>query len=66
MKPFQPSFTFHIETSHLIYATNQMTGFYMKCNNGLKWANVLNLFKVKKKNTEIMSADVVVFTVNFE
>ena len=29
--PFQPSVTFHIETS-----PNQMTGFYMKCNNGLK------------------------------
>ena len=23
---------FHIETSHLICFTNQMTGFYMKCN----------------------------------
>ena len=39
-----------------------MTGFYMKCNNGLKSANVL----VKKKNTGAMSVDVVAFTVNFE
>ena len=29
---FQPSFAFHIETSHLICCANQMNGFYMKCN----------------------------------
>ena len=29
---FQPSITFHIENSHLIFSENQMTGFYMKCN----------------------------------
>ena len=34
---FQPTVAFHIETSNLIYTVNQMTGFYMKCNTGLKW-----------------------------
>ena len=34
--PFQPRVVFYIETSHLIYTANQMTGFYMKCNTGLK------------------------------
>ena len=38
--PFQPSFAFHIETSHLVCTTNQVTGFYMKCNTGLQWVNV--------------------------
>ena len=33
---FQPSVAFYIETSHLIYIANQMTGFYMECNTGLK------------------------------
>ena len=28
--PSQPSVAFHIETSHLIYAANQITDFYMK------------------------------------
>ena len=36
---FQPSVTFHVETSSLICSANQMTGFYMKCNTGLKWFN---------------------------
>ena len=30
--PFQFSVAFHIETSHLIWTANQITGFYMKCN----------------------------------
>ena len=30
LKPFQPSVVLHIETSHLIFNANQMTGFYMK------------------------------------
>ena len=38
--PSQPSVAFHIETSHLIYTANQMTGLYMKCNSGLKWVNL--------------------------
>ena len=36
---FQPSFAFHIETSHLFCSANKMTGFYMKSNTGLKWVN---------------------------
>ena len=36
---FQPSIAFHIETSHLIWKTDQMTGFYVKCKTGLKYAN---------------------------
>ena len=31
---FQPSVTFHIETSYLVCTANQMTGFYMECNTG--------------------------------
>ena len=30
---------FHIETINLICIANQMTGFYIKCNTGLKWVN---------------------------
>ena len=37
--PSQPSVAFHTEASHLIYTTDQMTGFYMKSNSGLEWAN---------------------------
>ena len=37
--PSQPSVAFHSETSHLIYTANQMTGFFIKCNSGLKWVN---------------------------
>ena len=33
---FQSSVVFYIETSHLIYTTNQMTGFYLKSNTILK------------------------------
>ena len=32
-----PGVAFHIETSHLVCSTNQITGFYMKCNTRLKW-----------------------------
>ena len=34
--PFQPRVAFHIETSHLFWTTNQMTGFYMKRNTRMK------------------------------
>ena len=37
VNPFQPSVAFHIETSHLFCRAKQITGFYMKCNTGLKW-----------------------------
>ena len=40
--PFQPSVVFHIETSHLICTANQITGFYVKCNPGLKWVKSPN------------------------
>ena len=36
---FHPSIAFHIKTSQLFCFPKQMTGFYMKCNTGLKWAN---------------------------
>ena len=39
--PFQPSVAFHIETRNLFCRANQMTGFYMKHNTGLKWVNGL-------------------------
>ena len=39
LSPFQPIAVFHIELSHLIYSANQMTGFYMKYNTGLKCVN---------------------------
>ena len=36
----QPSVGFHMETSHLIFTANQITGFHMECNTGLKWVKV--------------------------
>ena len=33
INPFYPCVAFHIETSQLSCSANQMTGFYMKCNN---------------------------------
>ena len=40
VKTLQASVAFHIEPSHLICTANQMTGFYMKYDTGLKWINV--------------------------
>ena len=40
INPFQPSDAFYRETSHLICRANQMTGFYVKGNTGLKWVNL--------------------------
>ena len=34
---FQSSVAFHMDTSHLICFASQVTGFYIKCNTGLKW-----------------------------
>ena len=34
--PFQSSVAFHIETNPLIWRGSKMTGFYGKCNTGLK------------------------------
>ena len=28
---------FDVETSHLFCRARQMTGFYIKCNTGMKW-----------------------------
>ena len=39
---FQPSVAFHIETSHLFSRAKQMTGFYMKFNNALKWVSKID------------------------
>ena len=37
LNPFQSSVAFHIVISH------QMTRFYMKCDTGLKWVNIILL-----------------------
>ena len=37
LNQFQPSFAFHIETSHLFCSAKQLTGFYMKRNTELEW-----------------------------
>ena len=34
---FQAKVAFHIETCHLTCNANQVAGFYLKRNNGLKW-----------------------------
>ena len=39
VNPFQHSVGIYIETSHLICTADQITGFYMKCNTGLKWVS---------------------------
>ena len=36
---FQPIVAFYLEVSHLICCVNQVSGFYMKCNTGLKWVS---------------------------
>ena len=58
--PFQPSVAFHIETNHLICLGNQMTGFYVKCNTGLKWVKQVLLLKTvfvrPESKTAIFSA----------
>ena len=51
---FQPNTAFQIATSHLICRANQMTGFCMKRNTGLKWVNPFapNVYlSILKKNT---------------
>ena len=39
---FQPSVAFHTETTLVIFTANQITIFYLKCNNGLKWVKAVN------------------------
>ena len=50
VNPFQPSVAFHIETSHLICNANQMTGFYIECNTGLKWLNGFRVFDILRSS----------------
>ena len=56
---FRHSVAFHVETSHLICISNQITGFYMKCNAGLKYINVLfllgtlNIYFVNGKGVKV-------------
>ena len=47
VNPFPLLAACHMETSHLICTANQMTGFYMKCNNWWKWVNFIVLLWVK-------------------
>ena len=35
--PVQCRVSFHVGISHLICNANQMTGFYMECNNEVNW-----------------------------
>ena len=51
IKPFKPSAAFQIEISHLICNTNQMYGFYMKCNTGMKQ---VKLRKLSEKGTTLI------------
>ena len=46
---FQTSVSFHMETIHLICSGNQMTGFYIKYNDGLKWVNIFYILTCKEK-----------------
>ena len=41
---FQPIVAFYVETSRLIFKTNQMSGFNMKCNTGLNWVTHMFVF----------------------
>ena len=49
---FQPSVTFHIKFATSHSSSNQMTGFYMKCNIKLNWVKNSNL-----KNQLALSLD---------
>ena len=48
--PIQSNVAFHIETCHSIFSANQMTGFYVKRNTGLKWVNILFSVFCRKPN----------------
>ena len=48
---FHPIVPFQTETSHLIYAVNQMTGFYLTFTTGLKCVNPLSANPTKLSNT---------------
>ena len=55
---FQPSPAFHIENSRLISSTNQMTGFYIKCNSELKQVNIKQKFNPLTINISIIEKPV--------
>ena len=40
VNPFQSNVPFHMETNNLICCANQMTGFHMEYNTGLKWVKL--------------------------
>ena len=62
VNPFQFIIAFHIEASHLLCSTNEMTGFYMKFDTDLNWVkerrtkleDVVQLFKAPFKNILIL------------
>ena len=60
LTPFQTSFAFHIETSHLFCsALWQITGFYMKRKSGLK---CVNMFTFNREDTKTTSSDIDLFS----
>ena len=40
INPFQSIIAFHIGNSLVISSANEITGFYLKFNNGLKWVKI--------------------------
>ena len=51
LNPYQPSVPFHIET-YLFCSAKQITGFYMKYNNGLKLVEKASKHDRHKKATD--------------
>ena len=52
LNPFKASVAFHTEISQI--KANQMTDFYMTCNNGLKLVNnILGYFGTKTKSIKL-------------
>ena len=49
LNPFQPFAAFQIETRHLIFKANQMTGIYVKYRTGLEWVN----FRIPKNSRNL-------------
>ena len=47
---FQPTVVFHIEPSHLFCTSDQMIGYYVTCNTGLKWIKILR----KEKKMDLL------------
>ena len=51
--PLRPSVAFHIEASHVNDIVNQMPGFYMKRDTGLKHVNELSLFSLERNESHL-------------